>query len=224
MAEIIVALDLPTRDDALRLVDRLDGVRWVKIGPVLFVRSGPDVVKDLQDRGIRIFLDLKWHDIPHTVSQAVEGAEALGIALVTVHALGGHEMVEAAVRAASSTKVAAVTVLTSHTAEGYQRVVGREIDLAQEVVRLARDAAAAGVHAIVASPLEVAGVREVVGPDCWIVAPGIRVARIPADDQRRRAGPREAAAAGATHLVVGRPITRAQNPAAVYQELCHELS
>lgn len=226
MAEVIVALDLPTADDALRLVDQLPGLRWAKVGPVLFVREGPALVRELKARGVSVFLDLKWHDIPTTVAEAARQAAALEVDLATVHALGGSAMLEAAVGAAGALRLAAVTVLTSHTRETYAEVVGREeaSEVLSEVVRLARLAVGAGVGALVTSPHEAAAVAEVAGPDRWLVVPGIRPAGSAADDQQRAATPREAVAAGATHLVVGRPVTRAEHPAAVYQELCEAAS
>lgn len=226
MAEVIVALDLPTAGDAVRLVDQLPGLRWAKVGPVLFVREGPFLVRALQARGVSVFLDLKWHDIPNTVAEAARQAAALQVELATVHALGGAGMLEAAVGAAGVMRLAAVTVLTSHTSETYAQALGREqpSEVLSEVVRLARLAVGAGVGALVTSPHEVAAVAEVAGPDRWLVVPGIRPVGTAADDQKRAATPEEAVAAGATHLVVGRPITRAERPAAVYQELCEAAS
>jgi orotidine-5'-phosphate decarboxylase len=224
VAEIIVALDLDSAGAALRLVDRLAGLRWAKVGPVLFVRGGPQLIRELTARGIRVFLDLKWHDIPSVVEEAVAAAAELGVALVTAHALGGRSMLEAAVRRAGAVRVAAVSVLTSHAALDYFTAVGRDAgDLAAEAARLARAAVAAGVHAIVTSPREVAAVRSVVGSELWIVVPGIRPPGSVADEQERRGTPREAVAAGATHLVVGRPVTLATDPAAVYQDLCRAV-
>jgi orotidine-5'-phosphate decarboxylase len=226
VAEVIVALDLPTVEDALRVVDQLPGLRWAKVGPVLFVREGPALVRELKAREISVFLDLKWHDIPNTVAEAARQAAALEVELATVHALGGRAMLEAAVGAAGALRLAAVTVLTSHTPDTYAEVVGRETasEVLSEAVRLARLAVGAGVGALVTSPHEVAAVAEVAGPDRWLVVPGIRPVGSAADDQKRAATPREAVAAGATHLVVGRPVTRAERPAAVYQELCEAAS
>lgn len=224
VAEIIVALDLESTDEALRLVDQLSGLRWAKVGSVLFMRSGPPVVRALRDRGIEVFLDLKWHDVPSTVAGAAAGAAALGVGLVTVHALGGTTMVEAAVAAAGETRVAAVTVLTSHGSATFEDSLGLErSDIQTEVVRLAQIGLRAGAGAIVVSPLEVASVRRAVGPAPWMVVPGIRLPGAAADDQRRTATPQEALAAGATHLVIGRPLTRAQMPRAVYEELCETV-
>ncbi len=227
MAELILALDLPRRDEAERLLDRLPNLRWVKVGPVLFLRGGPDLVRAFKARGLRVFLDLKWHDIPNTVAEAVEGARELGVDMATVHALGGEAMLRAAVRASGGLRLAAVSVLTSHGAGGYWDSVGREPagdGLGAEVARLATVALECGVQAVVASPQEIQAVRRVAGTDVWIVTPGIRLPGHEADDQRRTADPATAVRAGATHLVVGRPITRAIDPVAVYEGICQVLS
>lgn len=227
MAELILALDVPGRDEAERLLDRLPDLRWVKVGPVLFLRGGPDLVRAFKARGLRVFLDLKWHDIPNTVASAVEGARALGVDLATVHALGGREMLRAAVEASGGLRLAAVSVLTSHEAQGYWDSVGRDPageGLEAEVARLATVALECGAQAVVASPREIEVVRQVAGKDVWIVTPGIRPSGFGADDQRRTTDPATAVRAGATHLVVGRPITGAIDPLAVYEGICQVLS
>ncbi len=243
MAEVVLALDLASGPDALLLVDRLPGLRWAKVGPMLFLRDGPALVRELTSRGVKVFLDLKWHDIPSSVAGAVRAAGEHGVALATVHALGGRAMLEAAAAApGGAMRLVAVSVLTSHTAEDYWGALGRRdrSDVADEVVRLARMAVDAGIDGVVASPLEVAAVRQALGPDRWIVVPGIRPASVrarraspvharhassvPANDQSRTATPEEAVAAGATHLVVGRPITRAKNPREVYEQICAAAS
>jgi orotidine-5'-phosphate decarboxylase len=226
VAEVVVALDTATAPEALALVDRLPGLRWAKLGPVLFVPEGPTLVRELKSRGVSVFLDLKWHDIPTTVAGAARAAAALGVDLASVHALGGRAMLQAAVEACGAMRLAAVTVLTSHEPAEYRETVGSSGSggLAPEVVRLARLALGAGVHAIVTSPLEVEAVRQVSGPERWVVVPGIRPAGSAEDDQRRAAEPAAAVRAGATHLVVGRPITRADDPQAVYQSLCEAAS
>jgi orotidine-5'-phosphate decarboxylase len=223
MAELIVALDHDDGDAALRLVDRLPGVRWVKVGATLYVREGPAVVTALRERGIRVFLDLKWYDIPHQVAGAVRAAAGLGVELATVHALGGVEMLGAAAAAAGGMRLVAVTVLTSHTAATYGEAVGRiPTDMAAETRRLAELAVHAGLDGVVSAAGEVAALRRALGPGPWLVVPGIRPAGAPADDQRRTAGAREAVDAGATHLVVGRPITGAADPIRVYEAMCKE--
>jgi orotidine-5'-phosphate decarboxylase len=225
MAELIVALDLGSTDEALQLADRLPGLGWAKIGPVLFVKDGPALVRELKHRGVRVFLDLKWHDIPNTVAGAARAAAAIGVDLATVHALGGVDMLRAAVAAAGDMQVVAVSILTSHSRDGFWSIVGRSDDglLGSEVARLSRLAVSAGVHGMVTSPLEIAEVKQAVGPERLIVVPGIRPAGVDAADQQRTAEPADAVAAGATHLVVGRPITRAENPSEVYHNIRRDM-
>ncbi len=225
MAEVVVALDLDDVEAALSLVDQLEGLRWVKIGPVLYVRSGPFLVGELKNRGLDVFLDLKWYDIPNTVAEATRAAAGVGIDLATVHALGGGRMIEAASEAAGTMRLAAVTVLTAFDPGDYWRTVGGRggDDLSGEVSRLAKLAVGAGAGAVVSSTAEIGDVRTAVGPDPWIVVPGIRPQALDGDDQRRVGTPREAVAAGATHLIVGRPIYRADDPAGVFEELCEAI-
>ncbi len=174
---------------------------------------------------MHVFLDLKWHDIPHTVAGAVAGADALGVAMATVHTLGGVDMMRAAQEAAGDLNIVGVTVLTSHDAAAYADAVGRDtVEIESEVSRLAGKAAEAGLRGVVCSPAEIAVVRAALPSGAWVVVPGIRRASDAAGDQVRIAAPREAAAAGATHLVVGRPITQAPNPAAVLAEFTAEAS
>lgn len=223
MAEVVVALDLEDADAALSLVDQLEGLRWVKIGPVLYVRSGPFLVGELKNRGLNVFLDLKWHDIPSTVAEAARAAAGAGIDLATVHALGGGRMIEAASEVAGAMRLAAVTVLTSFDPADYWRTVGVRgggDDMTGEVSRLAKLAVRAGAGAVVSSTAEIGDVRTAVGPDPWIVVPGIRHQALDEDDQRRVGTPREAVAAGATHLVVGRPIYQADDAMEAFEKLC----
>lgn len=220
MAEVIIALDLPG-GDARRLLDRVPEARWVKVGSVLFTREGPGLARDLVSRGLSVFLDLKWHDIPNTVAGSVEAALGLGVAMATVHTLGGSDMLKAAAAAAGPRlALVGVTVLTSHSREGYGAAVGREpLVVLDEVERLTDSARAAGLRGVVCSPLEVETVRARLPREAWVVVPGIRRSGDPAGDQVRTASPAEAAAAGATHLVVGRPILAASDPRAVYLEM-----
>jgi orotidine-5'-phosphate decarboxylase len=220
VAEIIVAFDLASGREALALADRLPGLRWAKLGPVLYVREGPTLVREFSQRGVRVFLDLKWHDIPSTVAGAVTAARELGVSLATVHCLGGRAMLEAAAQAAGDLPLVGVTVLTSHDAAGFGQVVGRGVpDVAVEVERLARVAVAAGLRGVVASGDEVGVLRRALGPDPWLVVPGIRLPGDAAQDQARTAHPADAVLAGATHLVVGRPITGARDPVAALRRM-----
>jgi len=218
VAELIVALDLPSGPDALALVQRLPGLAWVKVGPALYVREGPDLVRELAARGLRIFLDLKLHDIPTTVAGAVGAARDLGVAMATVHCLGGPKMLAAARQAAGEVALVGVTVLTSHDAAEFEQVVGRGVpDVGFEAERLAKVAMQAKLRGVVASGHELGLLRETLGTGPWIVVPGVRLPGDEADDQRRTIAPREAVRGGATHLVAGRSITAAKDPARAYQ-------
>lgn len=222
MAEVIVALDVPEPRVATAFLDAVPRLEWVKVGPTLFLTGGPELIRDLKGRGLRVFLDLKWHDIPHQVVGAVRAAAGLGVDLATVHALGGREMLRAAVAEAGGMRLAAVSVLTSHSPAGYGAAVGRgdAVDLGAEVERLVSEAVAAGVGAVVCSADEARRVRGIAPPGTWLVVPGIRMGAVGSDDQARTADPAAAVRAGATHLVVGRPIVRAENPERVYAQLC----
>lgn len=225
MAELIVALDSPDAPAAVALLDQLPDGCAVKVGSVLLARAGAGFVRGLVAAGYPVFLDPKWHDIPNTVAGAVNAAADLGVEMVTVHAAGGDAMLGAAVAAAAGRiKIVAVTVLTSHDAASYAAVTGRDrVELPDEVARLAEMALRAGVDGIVCSPGEVARIRPLVG-DRRIVVPGIRRVSDDAGDQRRVATPEAAVAAGATHLVVGRPITEAADPAAAFAEFAAAIS
>ncbi len=227
MAELIVALDLPSGREALALAGRLPGLRWAKIGPVLYNREGPSLVKEFSERGIRVFLDLKWHDIPDIVASAVTAARELGVAMTTVHCLGGRAMLAAAAGAAggdANLAVIGVTVLTSHDAAELEGVLGRGVpDVGFEAERLARAALQAGLRGVVASGQELGLLREALGPDPWIVVPGVRAPGEAPGDQVRTVEPAEAVRRGATHLVVGRPITAAPDPVKAYRRLVEAL-
>ncbi|HEX7025426.1 MAG TPA: orotidine-5'-phosphate decarboxylase [Gemmatimonadales bacterium] len=220
MAELILALDLPDRGSALRLLDRLPALRWAKVGSQLMTAEGPPLVRELVARGLDVFLDLKWHDIPNTVQGAVASARALGVRMVTVHTLGGSAMLRAAAAAmGEGLSVVGVTVLTSHDELDYATALGRpSVRLLDEAARLARSAVSAGLSGIVCSPLEADRIRAGLGPDPLIVVPGIRRPGDESGDQNRTATPAEAIRDGATHLVVGRPILLAADPAAALDE------
>lgn len=215
MAEVIVALDVAAPAAALALVDRIgDAVRWYKIGPVLHVTDGPAVVRALRERGKDVFLDLKWHDIPHTVAGAVAAAAETGVALATVHLAGGPAMLAAAVAARrAGLRLVGVGVLTSLGPPEYGAVVGRPVaDMVEEQRRLVRLGVSAGLDGYVAAAAEARAVRAAAGARAVLVVPGIRRAGDAAGDQVRTAAPADAAAAGADFLVVGRPVTGAADP------------
>jgi orotidine-5'-phosphate decarboxylase len=224
MTELILALDVPSAGDALKLLDQLPGVRWVKVGPLLMTREGPGLIRTLTGRGLQVFLDLKWHDIPNTVGGAVAGARELGVAMATVHTLGGKAMLEAAaVAAAGELAIVGVTVLTSHDAGSYAAATGRrEVDLNREVERQGVVAAEAGLRGVVCSPHEVSLLRRRLGPEPYIVVPGIRRRSDPSADQARVSTATDAVTNGATHLVVGRPVLQATDPAAAFGEFMKE--
>ena len=222
---LIVALDVPDADSARRLAEGLAGeVGMLKVGSQLFTAAGPDVVRALVKAGHRVFLDLKFHDIPNTVAGAVSSAAGLGVSLLTIHSAGGPAMIAAAARAArgSSTRVLAITVLTSLDAAALE-AIGMAGGVEGAVTRLARMAADAGADGVVASPHEAAVLRAAQEPAFLIVTPGIRPAGAALGDQSRAASPAAALAAGADYLVVGRPITEAAVPAAAARAIVHEM-
>jgi len=222
---LVVALDVPTAEQARELVRRLSGsVGMFKVGHQLFTAAGPELVRGLVATGEKVFLDLKYHDIPNTVAGAVAQACRLGVALVDVHALGGRAMMEAAVGAmpAMGTRLLAITVLTSQDDRSLGEVgVGGDVGAA--VRRLALLAQEARVDGVVASPHEVALIREACGRDFLIVTPGIRPAGARAGDQSRAASPAAALRSGADYLVVGRPITEAPDPRAAAAAILGEM-
>ena len=216
---VIVALDAPDAATALALVDRIGpACAFYKVGLELFAAEGPGAVEALARKGKRVFLDLKLHDIPNTVAGAVARVGALGVTFATVHAMGGREMLAAAAAAApDSLTLLGVTVLTSLDAPGLEVLYGRRVvDAGTEADRLARLVREAGLGGVVCSAAEAARVRETMGPEPCIVTPGIRIAGDPVHDQRRVRTAGQAFAAGATHIVVGRSITRASDPAAAF--------
>ena len=229
----IVALDVSTTRDALRLVNEIgEGCRFYKVGSELFTAEGPEVVDALRERGNEVFLDLKFHDIPNTVRGAVLSAASIGVSLLTVHLSGGRAMLEAAAEAASAApspgpsrcRVFGVSVLTSLDAPGLGEAWGRaEVTVETEVLRLARLARDAGLAGVVCSAHEADAVRREYGPSLDRLVPGIRLASSAPDDQARAATPLAAARAGATHIVVGRTVTRASDPGAAMERLRAEL-
>jgi orotidine-5'-phosphate decarboxylase len=226
----IVALDFPTAAAALAMVDRLGGsCDFYKVGNELFTAAGPAIVHALRDRGADVFLDLKFHDIPNTVAGGVRSAATLGARLVTVHASGGREMLEAAVAAAAESggncTVLGVTVLTSLDARAVAAAWGRgELDVREEVLRLAEEVAASGAHGIVCSGQEAAAVRERFGDRLALLVPGVRPVGGDVGDQARVVTPAAAARAGARWIVVGRPVTASPDPTATMRGIRRELA
>lgn len=225
----IVALDYPTAAAALALVDALgDSCRFYKIGSELFTAEGPKVVREVQARGGSVFLDLKFHDIPNTVSGAVRNAARLGVRLLTVHASGGVAMLRAAAEAAASVPdcgVLAVTVLTSLDSQALGQSWGRSVpDVNAEVLRLAELASDAGLHGIVCSGLEAAQVRTRFGDRLATLVPGVRLPGGATQDQARVVTPRAAREAGARYIILGRAVTAAAAPLDAMKSVRADLS
>ena len=227
--DLILALDVPTREAATPLLRQLSGsVRWVKIGLQMFTAYGPDYVRAVADEGFNIFLDLKLHDIPNTVAKAVESLAPLPIGMLTLHTAGGREMMAAARAAQLQTKpdllLLGVTVLTSMDATGLSEI-GVSVSPEAQVSRLGSLAASAGLRGLVCSPLEVQMLRAQLPADIALVTPGIRPAgEAGGDDQKRIMTPAEAARAGSTYIVVGRPILKAKDPAAAARAILADLA
>lgn len=225
---IIVALDYPDRDSAMQLVGQIDPQHCrLKVGKQMFTRLGPDFVRTLVDKGFDVFLDLKFHDIPNTVARACEAACDLGVWMLNVHASGGRRMMQAAKEAidksANSPLLIAVTILTSLADEELAEL-GFTGSAQENVLRLAKLAKAAGLDGVVCSPREVSVLRESLGVDFALVTPGIRPAGSAADDQRRTLTPLEAIQAGASYLVIGRPVTQADDPMSVLLTIESEIA
>ncbi len=223
--KIIVALDVPDRHAAAIAMDALEGAAaWCKIGLQLFTREGPAIVEAARARGFRVFLDLKFHDIPNTVASAVASACALGVEMLTIHLCGGPEMIARAAHAAvgSGALVLGVTVLTSSTAETLA-ATGVPHSPDELAPRLARLGVENGIRGIVCSPREIAAIRQCAGADLKIVTPGVRPAGAGLGDQKRVMTPRDAVAAGADWLVIGRPILEAADRRAAFEAICAEI-
>ena len=228
---IIIALDCD-RETALDLADKLSGKAvWVKVGMTLFYRYGPAIVDDMRARGLRVFLDLKLHDIPFQIRGAAFSASLTGADILSIHGLGGAAMISegragveeaAEERGGDRTRLVAISVLTSMDQEALASI-GVESPVAEEVARLASLAVGAGSDGIVCSPQEAAQMRELLGPDALIVCPGVRPAGSDVGDQKRVSTPAAAIAAGASKLVVGRPITHADDPAQAFEAIVAEL-
>ena len=221
---LVVALDVSSRDEILSLVDELHGVAGVfKIGLQAFVSNGPEIVREVVSRGERVFLDLKIHDIPNTAKNAVAAAVSLGASIMTVHAAGGEAMLKACAESAGDALVLGVTILTSIDETELLRIGfgGTPLSYAVHLARLVRES---GLRGAVASPLEIAAIREACGSDFVVLTPGIRAAGGDAGDQRRTMTAREAIDAGADYIVVGRPITGAKNRRDAAMKIVEEMS
>ena len=229
---IIAALDVPTAEQALSLAEHIaPAVGAFKIGKELFVAAGPDIVKRVRATGAAVFLDLKFHDIPNTVAKAIASAVRLDVQMTTIHTSGGSEMMRAAEKAGHDTAkslglpaplVLGVTVLTSSNNETLAEI-GCEPDMEKQVARLAQLAVKSGLRGLVCSPLEIAALRKILPAHIQLVTPGIRTGAEKADDQKRTLTPREAIAAGANWLVIGRPIYAAENPRAAAEKILETL-
>lgn len=221
---IVVALDYADRDRALAFVDQIEpGSCRLKVGKEMFTLFGPQLVRDLQQRGFEVFLDLKFHDIPNTTAHAVAAAADLGVWMVNVHASGGARMMNAAREALlpfgkDAPLLIAVTVLTSMDAEDL-RGLGIELSPAEQAERLARLTHQCGLDGVVCSAHEASRFKQAIGQDFKLVTPGIRPAGSDAGDQRRIMTPQQAVQAGVDYMVIGRPITQSANPAATLKEI-----
>ena len=229
---IIFALDVATAEEARRFVALLKDAVWgFKVGKELFTWMGPDVVRMIQDMGGRVFLDLKYHDIPATVAGASASATRLGVAMFNLHIVGGWDMMQRAMDAVTATaarermpcpRVLGVTVLTS-LRESDLQAVGITRSLEEQAVQLARLAEKAGLDGVVASPKEIQPIREVCGADFLVVTPGVRPEESVRHDQARISTPSQAMAAGASYLVVGRPIRDSSDPVKAVQDILSEI-
>lgn len=225
--KVIVALDYPDESQALALVDQLEpSLCRLKVGKEMFTQRGPAFVEKIQSKGFDVFLDLKYHDIPNTVAQACRAAADIGVWMMNVHASGGRRMMEAAAEAIAHQSerplLIAVTVLTSMSQEDLAEL-GISLTPAEQAIRLAHLTKSSGLDGVVCSAQEAPQMREQLGRDFLLVSPGIRPAGSASDDQRRIMTPTDALRAGSSYLVIGRPITQAEDPLAVLQQINTEI-
>lgn len=228
---VIVALDCDI-DEAFDLADALQGkATWLKVGMTLFYANGPAIVYALKERGFKVFLDLKFHDIPHQVEGAAASATQNGADMITMHTVGGLDMMRSAQKGAEKAAsdfnfdvpiTLGITVLTSMDKQALEEI-GISRDVSDQVCVLAGDAQRAGISGVVASPQEASMLRELMGPDAYIVTPGVRPIGSEKGDQSRIATPAEALANGASHIVIGRPITQAKNPAQAFEDIINSI-
>jgi orotidine-5'-phosphate decarboxylase len=230
---IIAALDVPSAEQALKLAEQIaPAVGAFKIGKELFVAAGPDIVRRVRATGAGVFLDLKFHDIPNTVAKAVASAVRLDVQMLTIHTSGGSEMMQAAEKSAQDTAkqlgltpplVLGVTVLTSSN-NATLAEIGCEADTEKQVSRLAQLAVKSGIRGLVCSPLEIVSLRKILPASVQLVTPGIRTGAEKADDQKRTLTPHAAMQAGASWLVIGRPIYAAENPRAAAEQILESIN
>ncbi|GAP94053.1 orotidine-5'-phosphate decarboxylase [Leptolyngbya sp. NIES-2104] len=229
---IIVPLDVSSEEAAIALIDRLPQVTFWKVGLELFVSSGSNILKVLKERQKRIFLDLKFHDIPNTVAGACGAAARFGVDLITIHATAGKTALEQAQNAivsntpegATPSRLIAITVLTSLSARSLAFELKIPLELPEYALEMALLAKESGLSGAVCSPHEVAQLREVCGDEFVLVCPGVRPSWAAAGDQQRIMTPKQAIGAGASYLVIGRPITAADDPVAAFDRICEELA
>lgn len=226
--KLILALDLPDRESALKILDGLRGkLEWVKIGLQMYLKYGADFVREVSGMGFKIFLDLKLFDIPNTVASAVESVSALPVSMLTIHASGGREMMRRAVESAAERNpellILGVTVLTSFDADSLAET-GVELEPEWQVEKLAKLAVDSGLEGLVCSPLEIEGLRSILPEDTVLVTPGIRPSGSSADEQKRIMTPADAARTGSDFIVVGRPILKAENPAFAVSKILEEIA
>lgn len=226
--KLILALDLPDRESALKILDGLRGkLEWVKIGLQMYLKYGADFVREVSGMGFKIFLDLKLFDIPNTVASAVESVSVLPVSMLTIHASGGREMMRRTVESAAERNpellILGVTVLTSFDADSLAET-GVELEPEWQVEKLAKLAVDSGLKGLVCSPLEIEGLRSILPEDTVLVTPGIRPSGSSADEQKRIMTPADAARAGSDFIVVGRPILKAENPAFAVSKILEEIA
>ncbi|UXE62230.1 MAG: orotidine-5'-phosphate decarboxylase [Woronichinia naegeliana WA131] len=225
---IIVPLDVPTLEAAIALVEQLPQVSFWKVGLELFVSTGPEILQILKEQDKRIFLDLKFHDIPNTVMSACRSASQYGVDLLTIHATAGRSALKLAAEAMhqsqSPTKLVAITLLTSLISRDLAFDLKVPLELPDYVLQMALLAQESGIHGAVCSPQEVNQLREICDPDFLLICPGVRPSWSITGDQRRVMTPAEAIAAGADYLVIGRPITAAPSPQDAWEKICQEIA
>ena len=230
---IIIAFDVENKCEALQLAEKLgDKARFVKIGSQLYTREGPSIVNELKSMGKRIFLDLKYHDIPNTVAKSAEAAVALGVDIFNIHVSGGMAMARACVESVNKASekygvkrpvVLGVTILTSFDENEIKNVWGFDCSITEQVERMALLAKESGLDGVVASPREIGMIREACGDDFIILTPGIRPQWASKDDQKRIMTPAEAIKTGSDYIVIGRPVTKAEKPQEAFSRILDEI-